>query len=146
MLLVGVAMSFCDSCRLDRGMMGRTSRLCFSMTSWPLSCFVMLTHDLRGSAAFPATHTTNAILSTHRTAWPCARIPIEGTHGMLESVPQPLLGPTPLATAPELRSYSKRQQLLQELLNDGELLLKNRLEVRHLMTGAIRWSFLPRWP
>ncbi len=30
--------------------------------------------------------------------------------------------------------YSKRQQLLQELLNDGELLLKNRLEVRHLMT------------
>ena len=30
--------------------------------------------------------------------------------------------------------YSKRQQLLRELLNDGELLLKNRLEVRHLMT------------
>ena len=39
-----------------------------------------------------------------------------------------------MATAPELRPYSKRQQLLQELLNDAELLLKNRLEVRHLMT------------
>ena len=34
----------------------------------------------------------------------------------------------------ELHPYSKRQQLLQELLNDSELLLKNRLEVRHLMT------------
>jgi diguanylate cyclase (GGDEF)-like protein len=53
---------------------------------------------------------------------------------MLESIPQPSLGAASLATAPELRPYSKRQQLLQELLNDGELLLKNRMEVRHLMT------------
>ncbi len=53
---------------------------------------------------------------------------------MIESVPQPALSVASGATTPELRAYSKRQQLLQELLNDGELLLKNRLEVRHLMT------------
>ncbi len=53
---------------------------------------------------------------------------------MIESVPQPSFNAASLATAPELRPYSKRQQLLQELLNDSELLLKNRLEVRHLMS------------
>lgn len=53
---------------------------------------------------------------------------------MLESAPQ---SSAQAATPPvvlELRPYSKRQQLLRELMNDGELLLKNRLEVRHLMT------------
>jgi diguanylate cyclase (GGDEF)-like protein len=35
----------------------------------------------------------------------------------------------------DMRPYSKRQQLFQELIKDGELLLKNRLEVRHLMTA-----------
>jgi diguanylate cyclase (GGDEF)-like protein len=38
----------------------------------------------------------------------------------------------PVATGP--RPYSKRQQVMQELMGDSELLLKNRLEVRHLMT------------
>jgi diguanylate cyclase (GGDEF)-like protein len=33
-----------------------------------------------------------------------------------------------------LRPYSKRQQIMQELMGDSDLLLKNRLEVRHLMT------------
>lgn len=36
--------------------------------------------------------------------------------------------------AVEMRPYNKRQQLLQELLQNGDLLVKNRLEVRHLMT------------
>lgn len=50
---------------------------------------------------------------------------------------QHLVQPTVAATVPivtELRPYTKRQQLFRELMNDGELLLKNRLEVRHLMT------------
>ena len=38
------------------------------------------------------------------------------------------------ASSVDMRPYSKRQQLLQELIKDGERLLKNRLEVRHLMT------------
>jgi diguanylate cyclase (GGDEF)-like protein len=33
-----------------------------------------------------------------------------------------------------LRPYSKRQQVMQELMSDSDLLLKDRLEVRHLMT------------
>ena len=33
-----------------------------------------------------------------------------------------------------LRPYSKRQQIMQELTGDSDLLLKDRLEVRHLMT------------
>ncbi|MFZ1932636.1 MAG: CBS domain-containing protein [Thermoguttaceae bacterium] len=33
-----------------------------------------------------------------------------------------------------LRPYSKRQQVMQELTSDSDLLLKDRLEVRHLMT------------
>ncbi len=53
---------------------------------------------------------------------------------MIDSVPQPLSMATPPLETPELRPYSKRQQLLQALLKDRELLLKNRLEVRHLMT------------
>jgi diguanylate cyclase (GGDEF)-like protein len=51
---------------------------------------------------------------------------------MLEFMPQscPVTAPAALGAI----SYSKRQQLLQELMGDGELLLKNRLEVHHLMT------------
>ena len=51
---------------------------------------------------------------------------------MLDSISQqfPAVAPATLETRP----YSKRQQLLQGLLGDSELLLKNRLEVRHLMT------------
>ena len=53
---------------------------------------------------------------------------------MIESALQtsPIAAPLPLA--PEVSPYSRRQQLLQELLKHNELLLKNRLEVRHLMT------------
>ena len=53
---------------------------------------------------------------------------------MIESAPQSSPNAASWPMAMELRPYGKRQQLLQELLNDGELLLKNRLEVRHLMT------------
>jgi diguanylate cyclase (GGDEF)-like protein len=53
---------------------------------------------------------------------------------MIESTSQPLPTAVPLPAAPEANSYGKRQQLLQELLKNSELLLKNRLEVRHLMT------------
>ncbi|MBN1395237.1 MAG: GGDEF domain-containing protein [Pirellulales bacterium] len=38
------------------------------------------------------------------------------------------------AVPPESSPYAKRQELLQELMGDSELLLKNRLEVRHLMS------------
>lgn len=39
------------------------------------------------------------------------------------------------ATAPtSLRPYSKRQQIMQELMGDSDLLLKDRLEVRHVMS------------
>ena len=41
---------------------------------------------------------------------------------------------TAAAAAPGLRPYSKRQQVMQELMGDSDLLLKDRLEVRHLMT------------
>ena len=41
---------------------------------------------------------------------------------------------TAAAVAPGLRPYSKRQQVMQELMGDSDLLLKDRLEVRHLMT------------
>jgi diguanylate cyclase (GGDEF)-like protein len=42
---------------------------------------------------------------------------------------------TPVVASIADRSpYDKRQQLFQELMKDRELLLKNRLEVRHLMT------------
>ena len=48
---------------------------------------------------------------------------------------------TSLATAPTaatgVNPYSKRQQVMQELMSDSELLLKNRLEVRHLMTREL---------
>jgi diguanylate cyclase (GGDEF)-like protein len=53
---------------------------------------------------------------------------------VIESGLQHCSSAMPLAGALELRPYSKRQQLLQELLKDSELLLKNSLEVRHLMT------------
>lgn len=53
---------------------------------------------------------------------------------MIESAAQQ----SPMAPAapavPAANPYNKRQHLLQELLKHGELLLKNRLEVRHLMT------------
>ena len=51
---------------------------------------------------------------------------------MIESVLQQ--SPTAAPAALEPSPYNRRQQLLQELLKNGELLLKNRLEVRHLMT------------
>lgn len=52
---------------------------------------------------------------------------------MIESISH--TSPTTAATtATGLRPYSKRQQVMQELMGDSELLLKNRLEVRHLMT------------
>ena len=41
---------------------------------------------------------------------------------------------TAATAATGLRPYSKRQQVMQELMGDSELLLKDRLEVRHLMT------------
>jgi diguanylate cyclase (GGDEF)-like protein len=47
---------------------------------------------------------------------------------------QSLPGATPVPIAPEQSPYTRRQQLFQELLKNSELLLKNRLEVRHLMT------------
>jgi diguanylate cyclase (GGDEF)-like protein len=51
---------------------------------------------------------------------------------MLDSISQQVPAAAPAAL--EMRPYSKRQQLLQGLLGNSELLLKNRLEVRHLMT------------
>ena len=53
---------------------------------------------------------------------------------MLESVSQPSLSESPAPILSESRPYDKRQEVLQALLKDSELLLKNRLEVRHLMT------------
>ena len=53
---------------------------------------------------------------------------------MIESIPQPCPTTASVPLALEMRPYSKRQQLLQELMGNSELLLKNRLEVRHLMT------------
>jgi diguanylate cyclase (GGDEF)-like protein len=53
---------------------------------------------------------------------------------MLESIPQQFPSVTPAPATPDTGPYSKRQQLLQALMGDSELLLKNRLEVRHLMT------------
>ena len=53
---------------------------------------------------------------------------------MPESTAQQFPAAAPVPVALGTRSYSKRQQLLQELMGDSELLLKNRLEVRHLMT------------
>lgn len=54
---------------------------------------------------------------------------------MLESIPPPSVGQAaPIAPPTVALPYSKRQQLLQTLMADGELLLKNRLEVRHLMS------------
>ena len=52
---------------------------------------------------------------------------------MIESVPHTNSAPVAAAVT-GLRPYSKRQQVMQELMGDSELLLKNRLEVRHLMT------------
>jgi diguanylate cyclase (GGDEF)-like protein len=53
---------------------------------------------------------------------------------MIEAAVQtsPIAPPTP--TVAGANPYNKRQHLLQELLKHSELLLKNRLEVRHLMT------------
>ncbi len=52
---------------------------------------------------------------------------------MLETAPQTKAAP-PAAATPEPRAASKRQELLRVLTGDSELLLKNRLEARHLMT------------
>ena len=53
---------------------------------------------------------------------------------MLESTAQQLPTAVPAPVTSDTRPYSKRQHLLQALMGDSELLLKNRLEVRHLMT------------
>lgn len=53
---------------------------------------------------------------------------------MIESAPQQWPTDMVLPAAPEASPFGRRQQLLQVLLNNHELLLKNRLEVRHLMT------------
>ena len=42
--------------------------------------------------------------------------------------------PTAATATPSLRPYSKRQQIMQELMGDSDLLLKDRLEVRHVMS------------
>jgi diguanylate cyclase (GGDEF)-like protein len=57
-----------------------------------------------------------------------------GLHEMTETTTHDHLATaaTHVATGP--RPYSKRQQVMQELMGDSELLLKSRLEVRHLMT------------
>jgi diguanylate cyclase (GGDEF)-like protein len=46
-------------------------------------------------------------------------------------------GPAAVPVATGLHPYSKRQQVMQELMGDSDLLLKNRLEVRHLMTRSL---------
>lgn len=53
---------------------------------------------------------------------------------MLDSAPRHLPADMPLPTGQEASPYSRRRQLLQALLNNNELLLKNQLEVGHLMT------------
>jgi diguanylate cyclase (GGDEF)-like protein len=56
---------------------------------------------------------------------------------MIESISQnspPTAATLPTPTATTTRPHSKRQQVMQELTGDSDLLLKDRLEVRHLMT------------
>lgn len=53
---------------------------------------------------------------------------------MIESTSPQLPTDMPLPTGSDAGPYGRRRQLLQELLNHSELLLKNQLEVRHLMT------------
>lgn len=53
---------------------------------------------------------------------------------MLDSVTQDIPTAAPVTVPVETQPYSKRQELLQELMNNSELLFNNRLEVRHLMT------------
>ena len=56
---------------------------------------------------------------------------------MIDSAPQQSTTFTAPPAAPESGGYDTRQQLFRELIKDGELLLKNRLEVRHLMTREL---------
>ena len=53
---------------------------------------------------------------------------------MLDSTTQQTAASAPVVAPVEMQPYSKRQQLLQALIGNTELLFKNRLEVRHLMT------------
>jgi diguanylate cyclase (GGDEF)-like protein len=53
---------------------------------------------------------------------------------MIESISQTSSATVTAAAVTGMRPYSKRQQVMQELMGDSDLLLKNRLEVRHLMT------------
>lgn len=57
---------------------------------------------------------------------------------MMESASQQhspgALPATPVPPAVDVNRHGRRQQLLQDLLKYSDLLLKNRLEVRHLMT------------
>lgn len=57
---------------------------------------------------------------------------------MSEIAPQqPTTAVAAATVAWEQRPYNRRQQLFKELLSHGELLLKNQLEVRHLMTREL---------
>lgn len=58
-------------------------------------------------------------------------------YSVLDSIPHEYPATVSVPILPESGPYAKRQQLLQELLDDSELLLKNRLEVRHLMTREL---------
>ena len=63
-------------------------------------------------------------------------VPSSAAAGASSALPLgvPAASKKPAGAPLELQPYAKRQQLLQDLIHDGELLLKNRLEVRHLMT------------
>jgi len=52
---------------------------------------------------------------------------------MVETIQQAAPGAAPVYPV-DVRPYTKRQRVFQELMQNRELLLKNRLEVRHLMT------------
>jgi diguanylate cyclase (GGDEF)-like protein len=56
---------------------------------------------------------------------------------MIESVSHTNPATVTAAAPAGAHPYSKRQQVMQELMGDSDLLLKNRLEVRHLMTHDV---------
>jgi diguanylate cyclase (GGDEF)-like protein len=63
-----------------------------------------------------------------------AGVTLSGGRLMIEAISHTSAA-TATPTGPTgLHPYSKRQQVMQELIGDSDLLLKNRLEVRHLMT------------
>lgn len=56
---------------------------------------------------------------------------------MPETTPQHATPAAAVPSATEQRPYDRRQHLFKELLSHGDLLLKNRLEVRHIMTREL---------